>query len=90
VYLYVDSPCLLLWLVREEICLFLLPRAWCWLAGRANRADNGVSLKAHVVKHVKAIPVDLQKHFCMSAILRASTVEISQVSGCMLAGKNVQ
>ena len=57
--------------------------------GRANRVDNGVSLQAHVAKHVKSIPVVLQKHFCMSAVLRVSIVEISGVSGCMVTGKNV-
>lgn len=52
--------------------------------------DNEVSLKVHAAKHAKAIPVDLQKHFCMSAVLHVSVVEISKVSGCMLAGKNVR
>lgn len=44
-----------------------------------------MSLKAHTAKHVKAIPVGLRKHFCLSAVLHVSIVAVSKVLGYMLA-----
>lgn len=39
-----------------------------------------------MAKHVKAIPVGLKKHFCMSAVLPISIAAVSKVLGYVLAG----